>query len=723
MKKKNRCKIFSLRSIILYVFLLFSVMFPLSVYAEKKEIVISFKDANANSCEIADMVIHPGETITLPEAPADRDTANTVYGAPSWKPVLEGCGLYLKSSDILTYEQVSALSETYGTENVLTLYGTRALSLAYYNNDGSKKLWQLYYYEGAAATLKDTPYAPNKAYKGWTTEKNGTSVALQFKQKVQLQEDLNVYLVTYARVRYFNKTGSILYYTEYYKPGTDALICIVPELSKYRSLGWSTSKNGSKVNAAAGTKVTVSGDLDLYAVYKYLPYTIKFTDNNGKSTAKAFTDLTQWAASGEYITLPEVPEAANYIALGWSYKANDTTARVKAGAKVKISKNTIYYAVYRNARTLTITFVDQDGSTSGSFNNLKKTVKEGTVFTLPALPNKNGYDPVSWKLNINGFIREYVPGTKIKAGGNCRFFASYRKAIQVILHYNDGKTYQAVTVKKGAQYSLPAMVNPEGYTFMGWGNQKSLLLSPTKPLDSYYPAGTKLTVNATRNLYAVLMKQSAEGRPSAAQLSGKSSPDTSAYKQIFFLGDSRTDRMKQTLIKQGINYSAKNVSFIALGGKGLWWLKSEAYPQLLKELDQTGSSDERPTAVIFNFGINDLSNRDSYISFYNSIAPTLKEKNCRLFFMSVNPVNSAQRENCGFSVRLESDVAAFNAAMKSSLAGNYTYMDTHSWLMKTGLSYDVGQYGSDVGWGDGLHYTVNTYMRIYLRALQFLAGK
>ena len=55
----------------------------------------------------------------------------------------------------------------------------------------------------------------------------------------------------------------------------------------------------------------------------------------------------------------------------------------------------------------------------------------------------------------------------------------------------------------------------------------------------------------------------------------------------------------------------------------------------------------KPTAVIFNLGVNDPGNMYDYISYYQEIAESLQKKNCKLFFMSVNPVNSKTIEYLG----------------------------------------------------------------------------
>ena len=721
MRKMNAFETKHLRSILILVSLILSFAFSISICAEEdRSIRISFKNAHAEDCGIKDITITPGKTVGLPAAPADNSRGSAqIYGTPSWKPVSGKINDYLKAGTQLTYDKARALCNAYGNENELTLYGTRALSLTYYVNNGSGKFWQLYYYEGSYATFKGSPFETNKAYKGWTKVKNGTTVTLKFKQKYRMQDDLNLYLVTYARVRYYGRNGSKLFSTVYYRRGSKVTLCSVPELSNYRALGWSKQKSGLPVFAAGRAVLTVSGNLDLYASYRYAPYTVKFTNYNGMSKADVFTKLNVKAGPGEYITLPVPPAARDYVATGWSTKVNDSAARLKAGDKVKITKDITYYAIYRKKKTLTIKYVDQDGTTSSDLNALKKTLKEETVFVLPAIPEKVGYEPVCWRITINGQLKSLKAGTKITARGNYCFYANYKRKAdaQVILHTVNGKNSQAIYVKKGEKFTFPPMANPKGYTFMGWGSKKGMYVSETSP-QTYHQAGTTITINGPTDFYAVLMNRSEEVNVTADRLLGAKSPDVSAYKKIFIVGDSRTERMSVALWKEGINYNKKNVSFIRKEGSGLRWLKSDGYPNLIEAVNKVNSTDKRPIAVVFNHGVNDLNSIDDYIAFYKSIAPTLKEMNCRLFIMSVNPVNSVHNIT---KVRPEEDVRYFNKKIKEELEGMYSFIDTYTWLMKTGYSTDAG-YGGDNGVDDGIHYTFKTYKRIYLRCLQFLAG-
>lgn len=125
-------------------------------------------------------------------------------------------------------------------------------------------------------------------------------------------------------------------------------------------------------------------------------------------------------------------------------------------------------------------------------------------------------------------------------------------------------------------------------------------------------------------------------------------------------------------------------------------------------------------AVVFNLGVNDMANASNYVSYMTNIASTLKSKNCKLFYMSVNPLNSTMITKAGKGSRTEAQVREFNSKIRSGLSANYKYIDTYSVLMKTGYGTNASYNGEDSVSDDGLHYTTKTFKRIYYYCVIYL---
>ena len=104
----------------------------------------------------------------------------------------------------------------------------------------------------------------------------------------------------------------------------------------------------------------------------------------------------------------------------------------------------------------------------------------------------------------------------------------------------------------------------------------------------------------------------------------------------------------------------------------------------------------------------------------SDIASTLKSKNCKLFYMSVNPINSVMITKAGKGARTEAQVREFNSKIHSGLSLNYKYIDTYSVLMKKGYGTNSSYFGTDAASDDGLHYTTKTFKRIYYYCITYL---
>lgn len=173
------------------------------------------------------------------------------------------------------------------------------------------------------------------------------------------------------------------------------------------------------------------------------------------------------------------------------------------------------------------------------------------------------------------------------------------------------------------------------------------------------------------------------------------------YQKIIFAGDSRTVHMEKLS-------AFDDVEFVGLSGKGLKWFQEEGYGQLLQKVEENDSP--MPTAVVFNLGVNDYRNRsDEYIVYFKDIAKELKNKNCYLFYMSVNPVESRKLTKSGLKPRYNKGIRQFNRALKEGLKEDYTWLAVDEALEKKGYTTR-----------DGLHFRSGSYIYILSEAVQMV---
>lgn len=710
----------------LMVFLMMALMmFGVTAVSAASEdrVIVQFRDSGGNPVSsIPDMVIEEGKTIVLPDVPLEKMEAQ---GTPSWKTTFQvsEATQYFEQGMEMSCETARDWIAEQGGGNVLTLYGTKICTFRYFTNDGSKQIGEDFSaYEGTDIAFYKSPDPNNELYRGWSKYKNGNGVWAGFGRSYTMDQNRNLYLVEYARMTFKDSNGSTnsTYgkMEKIVKKGSEFSLPCVPQISNYKNKGWALTKNASSAVYGSRTKITVKESETFYAAREYLPYAVTFNNNTGTSKDNEFKDLYVRAGKNQYITLPKVPEQKGCTALGWATKTKQTKAQYKEGQKVRITKKTKFYAVYRKAKKYTVSFCMSNGSSDSAYSSLKKSVTEKSTITLPKVPSRKGYINDGWMLKTSQKTQHYNEGDKVKVYGNCKFYAVQEQAASVVLHKTRGAEYKTIYVKKGDSFTLPGAENPEGYTFMGWSTKPNIVITGSKPGKVQYETGEVIpSVNSTIHLYQVMYQRNTEKNLISSQMA---KPDLNRYGGVIMVGDSRTVRMRQALAAQNCGANMNGVRFVSASGQGLKWFKDEGYRHLINQIKHIRVSSSKPVAVVFNLGVNDLYQISDYVVYMNELAPELEKMNCKLYYMSVNPINGVMIEKTGrLSLRKEAEVRAFNDRIKTGL-DDYTYIDTYSWLMQNGFGTSNGVNGKDSSEDDGLHYTVKTYKRIYDYCLRYV---
>lgn len=724
MKKMNERKKNPGRFLMVFLMMALMMLGVTAVSAASEDrVIVQFRDSGGNPVSsIPDMVIEEGKTIVLPDVPLEKMEAQ---GTPSWKTTFQvsEATQYFEQGMEMSCETARDWIAEQGGGNVLTLYGTKICTFRYFTNDGSKQIGEDFSaYEGTDIAFYKSPDPNNELYRGWSKYKNGNGVWAGFGRSYTMDQNRNLYLVEYARMTFKDSNGSTnsTYgkMEKIVKKGSEFSLPCVPQISNYKNKGWALTKNASSAVYGSRTKITVKESETFYAAREYLPYAVTFNNNTGTSKDNAFKDLYVRAGKNQYITLPKVPEQKGCTALGWAIKTKQTKAQYKEGQKVRITKKTKFYAVYRKAKKYTVSFCMSNGSSDSAYSSLKKSVTEKSTITLPKVPSRKGYINDGWILKTSQKTQHYNEGDKVKVYGNCKFYAVQEQAASVVLHKTRGAEYKTIYVKKGDSFTLPGAENPEGYTFMGWSTKPNIVITGSKPGKVQYETGEVIpSVNSTIHLYQVMYQRNTEKNLISSQMA---KPDLNRYGGVIMVGDSRTVRMRQALAAQNCGANMNGVRFVSASGQGLKWFKDEGYRHLINQIKHIRVSSSKPVAVVFNLGVNDLYRISDYVVYMNELAPELEKMNCKLYYMSVNPINGVMIEKTGrLSLRKEAEVRAFNDRIKTGL-DDYTYIDTYSWLMQNGFGTSNGVNGKDSSEDDGLHYTVKTYKRIYDYCLRYV---
>ena len=597
-------------------------------------------------------------------------------------------------------------------KDVLKLYMPKKCNVTFWNNSGTGTFKTVKAYETKEITLPDIV---NSAYinYGWTNTAGSGTVKYALNSIYKVTEDVNLYIVRRLsmQITYLSQNGkSTNTFAKLNRTIGKKLkltLAEVPAKSGYQALGWALTPNATKAKYTAGQQVTVTDDYTLYAVYKKMPYKVTFNNNAGTSTSSSYTSLTVYADQNQKITLPAVPKAKGYTNLGWTTAKGKKKPLYKAGSQVKITKTTRFYAVRRKSKYYTVTYYMGNGKTNSTYKKLTTKVEEGTKVTFAKVPARSGYINLGWSSKKNS--TKATAKASYTVTRNITLYAVQKKAVTLTLCKNNGAVYSTTRMAQGSTYKLSGVKDANGYTFMGWSEQAGQKVNPD------YEAEETITVKKNTTLYAVVFNRSSEDNLSADVL-----PQVNSYKykNVVFIGDSRTEYMKNALARAGAN--TNYVKFICKAGEGYSWLTGTAVPQLQELVkNDTNSILSKKTAVIFNFGVNDYNEYAKYAAYYKLIASSLERKGCELYFMSVNPINRLMLSNTGRADRSEAKIRSFNTYMQKNLPSSYTYIDMYSYLKATGYSFASDKYGAG-SIDDGLHYTARTYKRIFTQCLRSL---
>ena len=293
-----------------------------------------------------------------------------------------------------------------------------------------------------------------KQFKGWSLTTDGAIVT-----KVDMTENKTVYAI-------WENIPVVTYTLTFDANGGSGTMAPIADLTGEYTLpensftapsgkqfkGWSLTTDGAIV-----TKVDMTENKTVYAIWENIIYTVTFNSNGGTSVAP------QDVNAGEKITEPiPAPTREGFTFDGWY---EDSTFSTKFNFDTPITSNLNLYANWTENK-YTLTF----DANSGSGTMTPKTGLTGE-YTLPA----NGFTAPSgkqfkgWSLTTDGAIV-----TKVDMTENKTVYAIWED-IPVVTYTltfdaNSGSGTMAPVTDLTGEYTLPAngFTAPSGKQFKGW---------------------------------------------------------------------------------------------------------------------------------------------------------------------------------------------------------------------------------------------------------------
>lgn len=190
------------------------------------------------------------------------------------------------------------------------------------------------------------------------------------------------------------------------------------------------------------------------------------------------------------------------------------------------------------------------------------------------------------------------------------------------------------------------------------------------------------------------MQQAAVQQAALAQAQAEQkAPIPAGSGNVIFVGDSRTGQMANAV---GGTAAWPGTAFVACFGGGVDWLSTT---QAKKDVDQYVTPG---SVIILNYGVNDLSRHNDYITTINRYAQDWISKGATVYFASVGPVGENEYGKRNWAVEY------FNNQLNNRLDARIGRLNLYVFLTGSGYTTQA----------DGLHYDGATYAAMFQFLMQ-----
>jgi len=190
------------------------------------------------------------------------------------------------------------------------------------------------------------------------------------------------------------------------------------------------------------------------------------------------------------------------------------------------------------------------------------------------------------------------------------------------------------------------------------------------------------------------MQQAAVQQAALAQAQAEQkAPIPAGSGNVIFVGDSRTGQMANAV---GGTAAWPGTAFVACFGGGVDWLSTA---QAKKDVDQYVTPG---SVIILNYGVNDLSRHNDYITTINRYAQDWISKGATVYFASVGPVGENEYGKRNWAVEY------FNNQLNNRLDARIGRLKLYVFLTGSGYTTQA----------DGLHYDGATYAAMFRFLMQ-----
>jgi uncharacterized repeat protein (TIGR02543 family) len=398
------------------------------------------------------------------------------------------------------------------------------------------------YASGTQVTVLGNPDPPNSLvqigyqFAGWNTAADGSGTSYIGGDTFTITQDTTLWAqwtpaapVTLSYNGNGSTTGSVPASPTAYAYGTTVVVLGntgSPPLEKtgYQFTGWNTAANGSGTSYVVNNIFNITQNTTLYAQWTSTVPPVALTyDGNGNTNTSVLppTDTNSPYVVGSTVTVLGNPISPNsllrtgYQFAGWNTAADGSGTSYIGGNTFAINAATTLHAQWliQNSPRLIYSAGTGGTGTAPSSSGTSYTSYSSVDIVNSTFTNTNGYTFGGWNTAADGSGTSYPPGSEYTMPGSGTV-TLYAQWINPATTYN--LTYDANAAAGGSGTS-PNSPNPTTYN----SNAAATILGNTGPYTNSdtnkifygwntaadgtgisYPAGTTITMNANKILYA-----------------------------------------------------------------------------------------------------------------------------------------------------------------------------------------------------------------------------
>jgi len=260
----------------------------------------------------------------------------------------------------------------------------------------------------------------------------------------------------------------------------------------YSFAGWNTNADGTGAVFNAGTELTPTGHLTLYAMWA-LPFIVTFDANGGEGTPPA----PRTAPAGTTITIPggEGLFRAGYAFARWNSNADGTGTTFNVGDTFTPTSHLTLYAMWIYMITFTVTF---DANGGDGTPPASQTIPAGTYITIPDARGlfRTGYFFAGWSTSAHGAGTVFNIGNTFTPTGSTTLFAIWVYTVPGTT-FGEQLSWLQTNARSGGEYLMGIFgiedIAPQSLFFYG-RNNITITLRGIDPLriNSLYATGGNL---------------------------------------------------------------------------------------------------------------------------------------------------------------------------------------------------------------------------------------